>query len=157
MGPPAAPTRDRPEEGRSRKDDACHSRLLAWKEWGVPAERAEDLDARLLRAFGHELMRMVGRRTTAYLGSLLEDSAFRILWLLEESGSMTPRELSEELQLERSTITRQVNAALRLGYVERVDVAGRTGRLVRPTPDARRSPGVPTRRTTAWPAVRAGA
>lgn len=105
----------------------------------MAAGRAEQLDERLLRAFGDEIMRMTGRRTTTYAGSVLESSAFRILWLLEESGPRTLRELSEDLQLERSTINRQVNAAIRHGYVERVAAAGRSGGLVRPTPEGHRA------------------
>lgn len=105
----------------------------------MSAGGAAQPDEQLLRAFGDEVMRMTGRRTTSYAGSVLENSAFRILWLLEESGPRTLRELSEELQLEQSTINRQVNAALRHGYVERFAAAGRSGRLVRPTPEGRRA------------------
>lgn len=95
------------------------------------------LDERLLRALGDELIRMTARRTTAYAGSVLDGSAFRILRLLEESGPRTLRDLSEELQLERSTVNRQVNAAIGHGYVERVSATGRSAGLVRPTAEGR--------------------
>lgn len=88
----------------------------------------------LLRALGAELLRVSRLRAASYPGSLLENSAFRILWLLVERGPLELRELAEELQLERSTVTRQVNAAIGHGHLERYDEAGRAGRLLRPTP-----------------------
>ena len=57
-------------------------------------------------------MRLGRRRTSAYAGSVLEDSAFRILHALEESGPLTLVDLAHELQLERSTVSRQVSAAV---------------------------------------------
>lgn len=87
----------------------------------------------LLRALGTELLRAARLRAASYPGSLLDNSAFRILWRLVEEGPRTLRELSEELQLERSTVTRQVAAALERGLVERYDEPGRGGRLLRPT------------------------
>jgi len=87
----------------------------------------------LLRAFGTELLRVSRLRAASYPGSQLENSAFRILWLLVERGPLTQRELAEELQLERSTVTRQVAAALDRGLLERADVPGRGGRILRPT------------------------
>ncbi len=116
---------------------ACHSRVPAWKGEPVSAGRAEQFDEQLLRALEGEVIRMTGRRTTTYAGSLLENSAFRILRFLEESGPSTQRELSDALQLELSTVNRQVNAALRHGHVERFEVAGRSSRLVRPTVEGR--------------------
>ncbi len=94
-------------------------------------------DDRLLRALGAEIMRVSARRTTAYAGSVLDSSAFRILWVLSESGPMTLRELSEELQLERSTINRQVNAAIRHGHLERLEDEGSVAPRVRPTDEGR--------------------
>lgn len=86
-----------------------------------------------LRAMGGELMRLSRRRAASYPGSVLEDSAFRILLLLVEEGPKTLGELADELQLERSTISRQVNAAIGRGLVERYAAAGRSTRLLRPT------------------------
>jgi DNA-binding MarR family transcriptional regulator len=96
-------------------------------------DRAEELDEGLLRALGDELMRMTARRTNTYAGAVMENSAFRVLRVLEELGPRTLRELSDDLQLELSTVNRQVNAAIRHGHVERLPVRGRAGRLVRPT------------------------
>ncbi|WP_244930864.1 MarR family transcriptional regulator [Nocardioides sp. W7] len=87
----------------------------------------------LLRALGTELLRAGRLRAASYPGSVLDNSAFRILWRLVERGPSTQRELAEDLQLERSTVTRQVAAALERGLVERYDAPGRGGRLLRPT------------------------
>jgi DNA-binding MarR family transcriptional regulator len=98
------------------------------------ASKGAGVDETLLRALGDELMRMSGRRATTYAGSLLENSAFRILWRLDERGPLTLRELADELQLDQSTINRQVNSALKNGLVERFEEEGRAGKPVRPTP-----------------------
>jgi DNA-binding MarR family transcriptional regulator len=94
---------------------------------------ADGIDEALLRAFGTEVMRASRRRSVAPPGSLLDSSAFRILWLLVEAGPRSLQELAHDLQLERSTVNRQVNAALRHGLVERFVVPGRPGRSLRPT------------------------
>jgi len=90
-------------------------------------------DDRTLRQLGDELMRLTRRRATTYPGSILDPSAFRLLWLLTEGPARTLRELSDELQLDQSTVNRQVNAALNHGLVERYAVADNASRLVRPT------------------------
>lgn len=87
----------------------------------------------LLRELGAELLRVGRLRAASYPGSRLENSAFRILWLLVEHGPLTQRELAVELQLERSTVTRQVAAALERGLLERDETPGRGGRVLRPT------------------------
>lgn len=87
----------------------------------------------LLPGLGAELLRVGRLRAASYPGSQLENSAFRILWLLVERGPSTQRDLAEELQLERSTVTRQVAAVMDRGLVERHDTPGRGGRLLRPT------------------------
>ena len=84
-----------------------------------------------MRALGAEVMRLTRRRATSYPGSVLEDSAFRILLLLVEEGPRSLRELADELQLEQSTISRQVASAVGHGLVERY---GEAPRLVRATP-----------------------
>jgi DNA-binding MarR family transcriptional regulator len=92
------------------------------------------MDDRVLRELGDELMRLARRRTQAYPGSQLDTSAFRLLWLLSEGPSRTQRGVAEELQLDQSTVTRQVNAAISHGLVERYAEPGTTGgRLLRPT------------------------
>ena len=77
------------------------------------------MDDRVLRELGDELMRLTRRRTQAYPGSQLDTSAFRLLWLLTEGPPRTQRELADELQLDPSTVTRQVSAAISHGLVER--------------------------------------
>jgi DNA-binding MarR family transcriptional regulator len=57
----------------------------------------------------------------------------RLIWLLVEEGPRTMKEISEELGLELSTVNRQVNAALKAGYLERAERAGRGARTVTPT------------------------
>jgi DNA-binding MarR family transcriptional regulator len=91
------------------------------------------MDHHLLRALGDEVLRLSARRLSALPGAVLESSAFRILWRLDECGPLTLRELSEQLQLDQSTINRQVNSAIKQGLVERVPVPGRGGNPVRPT------------------------
>ena len=96
-------------------------------------------DERLLRDLGDQILRLNARRSTTYAGSVLETSAFRLLWVLVESGPRTLRELSDELQLERSTINRQVNAAIRHGHLERVEEPGTRAPRVRPTAEGERA------------------
>jgi DNA-binding MarR family transcriptional regulator len=91
------------------------------------------MDEALLRALGDEVLRLSSRRLATLPGSRLDRSAFRILWRLEECGPLTLRELAEQLQLEQSTINRQVNSAIKHGLVERVPAAGRVGTPVRAT------------------------
>jgi DNA-binding MarR family transcriptional regulator len=86
-----------------------------------------------LRALGDELMRLNRRRTAAYPGSRLDTSAFRVLWLLAEGPPRTLRDVAEELQLDPSTVNRQVNAAIQNGLLERYAVDGSPSRLLRPT------------------------
>jgi DNA-binding MarR family transcriptional regulator len=90
-------------------------------------------DDRVLRELGDELMRLARRRAQTYPGSELDTSAFRLLWLLTEGSPRTLRDLSDELQLDQSTVNRQVNAAINHGLVERYAVAGSASRLLRPT------------------------
>jgi DNA-binding MarR family transcriptional regulator len=92
-----------------------------------------DVPEELLRALGDEILRVTRRRATTYPGSTLSNSAFRILWVLAERGPQSVGELADEVQLQQSTVSRQVGSALRQGLVDRV--AGSDGRvLLRPTP-----------------------
>lgn len=104
----------------------------ATEEGGV-ADRRGGADDELLRALGGEMVRIGRHRAAAYPGALLDASAFRLLWLLSEGGPRTLRQLAADLQLEQSTVNRQVNAALRRRLVERYAEDGRAGRLLRPT------------------------
>ena len=83
-----------------------------------------------MRALAAEIMRLTRRRATSYPGSVLEESAFRILLVLVEEGPRSLRELALDLQLEQSTISRQVSSAVGHGLVERY---GESPRLVRAT------------------------
>ena len=91
------------------------------------------MDERVLRELGDELMRLSRRRARVYPGSVLDTSAFRLLWLLTEGPARTLRELADELQLDPSTVTRQVGAAIGNGLVERYAEPGGSVRLLRPT------------------------
>lgn len=87
----------------------------------------------VFRDLAEELLRMSRRRTNVFPGARLETSAFGILWTLSDGRDRTLRELSEELDLEQSTVNRQVNAAIKHGYLERFEVTGQLSRLIRPT------------------------
>ncbi|WP_188113248.1 MarR family winged helix-turn-helix transcriptional regulator [Nocardioides humilatus] len=91
------------------------------------------IDDALLRALGDELIRLSRRRMTNYPDARLDNSAFKILWLLVETGPMTLKEIGEQLQLEQSTINRQVNSAIDRGLAERALTPGQTARTVRAT------------------------
>jgi DNA-binding MarR family transcriptional regulator len=66
---------------------------------------------------------------------VLERSAYLLLSRIDATGPMTARELADALQLEISTVTRQVGAMLRDDLVERIpDPAGGPARRLRITP-----------------------
>jgi len=68
----------------------------------------------------------------------LDPTAYPLLAVLGHAEAMRPSELSEALLLDRSTVTRQVDAAERLGLVTRVpDPRDARARLVALTPGAR--------------------
>ena len=87
-------------------------------------------DEARMRALGTEVVRLTRRRATSYPGSVLDDSAFRILLVLVEEGPRSLGDLADDLQVEQSTISRQVATAVGRGLVERY---GEAPRLVRPT------------------------
>ncbi|GAC59818.1 MULTISPECIES: MarR family winged helix-turn-helix transcriptional regulator [Gordonia] len=80
-----------------------------------------------------ELLRLRRRRDEVDPKAILDASAFHILWLLSDGRARTLRELSHDLALEQSTVNRQVNAAIKRGYVERFPVDGQVSRMHRPT------------------------
>lgn len=84
-------------------------------------------------ALGDELLRLQRRRRHVYDGVVLENSAFRILWVLSHGGPRTLRQLCLDLDLEQSTVNRQVNAAIDAGWIERFEVEGSASKPVRPT------------------------
>ncbi|MEE3853076.1 MarR family transcriptional regulator [Gordonia sp. LSe1-13] len=87
----------------------------------------------LYRELVDELLRMSRRKTHLYPGATLEASAFAILWTLSDGRPRTLRDLGEELDLEQSTVNRQVNAAIKHGYLERFEVEGQASRLIQRT------------------------
>jgi DNA-binding MarR family transcriptional regulator len=99
-----------------------------------PADSADETDEMAqVAALGDQLLRLQRRRRHVYEGTVLENSAFRLIWVLDDGEPRTLRRLSTDLDLEQSTVNRQVNAAIAAGWLERYDVAGSASRLVRPT------------------------
>jgi DNA-binding MarR family transcriptional regulator len=86
-----------------------------------------------LAALRHELMRLGRRRETSQTATGVDASAFKILWVVVEHGPHTLRGLAERLQLEQSTINRQVHAAEGHGLVERREGPAASGMLVHAT------------------------
>ncbi|WP_148613550.1 MarR family winged helix-turn-helix transcriptional regulator [Nocardioides rubriscoriae] len=97
----------------------------------MPADEPDPLAE--VAALGDQLLRLQRRRRHVYDGVVLENSAFRLLWVLDDGEPRTLRQLAHDLDLEQSTVNRQVNAAIAAGWLERYDVAGSASRLVRPT------------------------
>ncbi|MCG7632796.1 MULTISPECIES: MarR family winged helix-turn-helix transcriptional regulator [Gordonia] len=89
------------------------------------------------RDLAQELLRMSRRRSLVHPGVGLERSAFAILWVLSDGRPRTLRELTADLQLEQSTVNRQVNAAIKHGYVERFEVEDSLSKMIRPTESGR--------------------
>ncbi|CAM3835263.1 MarR family winged helix-turn-helix transcriptional regulator [Nocardioides zeicaulis] len=86
-----------------------------------------------LAALRHELVRLGRLRETTASVTGLDVSAFRILWVVVEHGPHTLRGLADQLQLDQSTINRQVHAAEGHGLLERYAEPGCPGMLVRAT------------------------
>jgi DNA-binding MarR family transcriptional regulator len=84
-------------------------------------------------ALSDELIRLSRRRDTANPSMMLDGSAFKILWYVVEHGPHTLRALAHHLQLEQSTISRQVNAAIGRGLAERFTEPGSVAMLIRAT------------------------
>lgn len=76
-------------------------------------------DDDLLRDVGREYERLRRHRWELDPRLTLSVSAYRILWAVESRGPATLRELTDVLGLERSTVNRQVNAALAEGWLVR--------------------------------------
>ncbi|MFC8176738.1 MarR family winged helix-turn-helix transcriptional regulator [Streptomyces sp. NPDC057325] len=69
------------------------------------------------------------------IGQTLERSAYILLTRMETTAPLTLKELAHTFQVDFSTISRQVNAMLKLGLVERIpDPDGGIARKFRPTP-----------------------
>lgn len=96
------------------------------------------LDTSVLPELADELMRVGRRRPGFVAGTRLEASAYKLLWILSDGRARTLRELADELDLELSTINRQVNGAVRAGLLDRFAVPDSPSRPVRPTPEGTR-------------------
>ncbi|MFH8725521.1 MarR family winged helix-turn-helix transcriptional regulator [Streptomyces termitum] len=91
--------------------------------------RLDDLERELTLLSRHFL----GARG-ARSGHVLERSAYVLLTRMETSDPLTLKELAHTFQVDVSTISRQVNAMLRNGLVERIpDPDGGIARRLRPT------------------------
>lgn len=91
----------------------------------------------LHRDLAEEFLKINRRRNAVHPDSVLDNSAFAILWILSDGRPRTLRELTRELDLEQSTVNRQVNGAIRSGYLERFEVDGCASRKIRPTDHGR--------------------
>lgn len=89
----------------------------------------------LLEAITRELTLISRHQLAGKARGTLERSAYLLLNLIDATGPMTARELADALQLEISTVTRQIAAMLRENVVERIpDPAGGLARKLRITP-----------------------
>ncbi|CAO5172042.1 MarR family transcriptional regulator [Frankia sp. AiPs1] len=106
----------------------------------VDARVVDDHDdgSELLRAIGREVIRISRRRIMTPEGSVLDRSMFRILWALAESGPSTMADLEGLLQLEQSTVSRQVKAAIGRGLIEPHALPGTRRRMFQPTAEGMR-------------------
>jgi DNA-binding MarR family transcriptional regulator len=88
----------------------------------------------LLAGISRELTLISRHQLAKAAGGVLERSAYLVLSRIDATGPMTARELADALQLEISTVTRQVAAMLREDVVERIpDPAGGLARRLRIT------------------------
>lgn len=98
------------------------------------------IDDDLARAVGREVLRLSRRRVVTPPGAELDQSVFRILHAVAQAGRpLSMRDLERELQVEQSTVSRQVKSAVAQGLVELEIVPGRRERLVRPTDEGTRA------------------
>ncbi|GAA3959870.1 MarR family winged helix-turn-helix transcriptional regulator [Gordonia caeni] len=63
----------------------------------------------------------------------------RLLWLLRDSGPQTLSEITAALGLERSTVNRQVNAAVDAGLLDKTRVSGSSAHRVALTGEGQRA------------------
>lgn len=89
----------------------------------------------LLDDIARELMLISRHQLASATRGTLERSAYLMLNRIDATGPMTARELAAALQLEISTVTRQIAAMLRENVVERIpDPAGGQARKLSITP-----------------------
>ncbi|MCR4514348.1 MarR family winged helix-turn-helix transcriptional regulator [Aeromicrobium sp. 50.2.37] len=93
----------------------------------------QEISDELVREIGGEVLRLSRPAVVAPAGLELDRSAFRLLWLLREEGTATTGRLVEILQVEQSTVSRQVRSALERGLVTFEPQPGSRSRRVRAT------------------------
>lgn len=96
--------------------------------------------------------RAAARAGAQALDPRLDVTAYPLVSMIGWRGAMRPSELSAALHLDRSTVSRQIDAAARLGLLERVpDPADARAVTVRLTPAARaRMDALKAARTESW-------
>lgn len=93
----------------------------------------EHISEDLLGSIGREVLRLSRPTVVAPAGLELDRSAFRLLWLLRDEGPSTIGRLVEVLQVEQSTVSRQVKSALEHGLVTFELQPGSRSKLVQAT------------------------
>lgn len=73
------------------------------------------------RALAGQLQQLDALRRAVARRHVLNTADMRLLWLLSDGRPRTFREISDELNLEQSTVNRQVNAAARAHLVQITD------------------------------------
>jgi DNA-binding MarR family transcriptional regulator len=102
-----------------------------------PEEAVDALQAQMAELWRHGRARM--RELARQVHPDLDPASYPLLTLLVLHGPQRISELGSRLELDKSTVSRQVAAAVRLGLVERVpDPSDARARLVDLTPDGRR-------------------
>ncbi|TIC82640.1 MarR family winged helix-turn-helix transcriptional regulator [Nocardioides sp. GY 10127] len=98
----------------------------------VTPEDEEPQEA-VMRRLGRSLLRLQRRGLVNPPGVRLDGSVFKVLMALTADGPLTVGGLGARLQLDASTTSRHVKAAVTLGVVERA-LAEDGSHVVRPTP-----------------------
>lgn len=93
----------------------------------------DDIPEDLIGSIGREVLRLSRPTVVAPAGLELDRSAFRLLWLLRDEGPSTIGRLVEVLQVEQSTVSRQVKSALEHGLVTFELKPGSRSKLVQST------------------------
>lgn len=83
------------------------------------------------------LNRLEQSRRGATANAKLGAADARILWLLSGGEEYTLRDISDKLNLEQSTVNRQVNAAVKAGYVEKKRSRARAAWVFSPSAEGR--------------------
>lgn len=81
--------------------------------------------------------RLEQSRRAASANAALGAADGRILWLLSGGEEYTLRDISEKLNLEQSTVNRQVNAAVKAGYVDKTRSRARNAWVFSPSAEGR--------------------